>query len=327
MNTRRKFLIGLAALYANLAHAQPAKPGAKPVRVGILSTVVSAGPQIGVKLFVATLGELGWVEGRNIVYDRVYAEGDEKRLPALAAELVARRPDLIYVMTNAETFAAAAATRTIPVVCSGMNDPVEFGIVKSLARPGGNVTGVVTLGPETGSKRMQLLKEAVPKIGRVGVLMKPGLVSQTRELKLIEQAAGAGVKVFPAMANAPEELDAAFAFLAKNRVEGLVVAQVAFFIRERKRILGFAAKQRIPVVAQRPQLADDGALMSYNAIFAEQVRRAAHLADKVLRGTKPADIPVEQPTRFELVVNMKTGKALGITIPQSVLVQATRVIE
>ena len=252
MNTRRKFLIGLAALYANLAREQPAKPRAKPVRVGILSSVGSAGPQMGVKPFVATMGELGWVEGRNIIYDRVYAEGDEKRLPALAAELVARRPDLIYVVTTPETLAALAATRTIPIVFSSMNDPVEFGIVKSLARPGGNVTGVVILGPETGSKRMQLLKEAVPKIGRVSVLMKPGSASQTRELKLTEQAAGAGVKVIPAMANAPEELDAAFAFLAKNRVQALVLAQVGFFTQERKRILGFAAKQRIPVAAQRP---------------------------------------------------------------------------
>ena len=327
MNTRREFLIGVAALYANLARAQPTKPGAKPVRVGILSTGRSTAPTGSIKLFVATMGDLGWVEGRSIIYDRVYAEGDEKRLPALAAELVARRPDLIYVATNPETLAALAATRTIPIVFSSVIEPVESGVVKSLARPGGNATGVTNFGPETSSKGMQLLKEAVPKIGRVGVLMKPGLASQTRTLKLIELVAGAGVRVIPAMANAPEELDAAFAILAENRVQALVLASVAFFNQERKRILEFAAKKRIPVIAYRPQLVDEGALMSYSSILAEQVHRAAHLADKVLRGTRPADIPVEQPTKFELVVNMKTANTLGIKIPNSILVQATRVIE
>jgi len=308
-----------------IASAQSSKPN-RPVRIGILATGMSTGKRIGTERYGDPMRDLGWSEGRNVVYDRVYAENDERRLPALAAALVARNPDLVFANTNAEVRALLAATRSIPIVFSSAVEPVEQGFVLSLARPGGNVTGVASLGPEYGGKRMQLLREALPKLTRVGVLIgrSPG-----REFKLIEEAAGAGITVVPAMIAESRDIDAAFSLLARNRVEALLLTQVAIYgMRSvREPILAFAAKQRIPVVGQRPEIVHEGGLMSYSSNLQEQVRRATQLADKVLKGAKPADIPVEQPTHFELLLNLKAAKALGITIPQSVLVQATRVIE
>lgn len=327
MNARRKFLIGLAALFPILVRAQGIKGTGKPVRVGMLGIGTPEQGTLVRTIFLDSMRELAWIEGRNITYDRAYAAAaDRKGMAEAAAELVARRPDLIYVTSNPAARAAFAATRTIPIVFSAVLNPVEFGLVQSLARPGGNVTGVTTIGWELSGKRMQLLKEAMPKISRVGVLMMDGR-TPSEGLKLIEQAAGAGIRVIPAVANNPGALDAAFATFAESRAEAVLTSHVTLFFLERKRILDLAAKHRMALVAHRTELADDGALMSYSSSLRDQVRRAAQLADKVLRGTKPADIPVEQPTKFELVVNMKTAKALGITIPQSLLLQASRVIE
>lgn len=329
---RRAFLVSAVTsasglLLPGLSAAQPARPDSKVVRMGILRAgvpaMLSGGP------ITTTLSKLGWVEGKNIVFDRVYADRDETRLPALAAELVARKVDLIHTMSNPEALAAAGQTKTIPIVFGAVVDPVENGLVKSLARPGGNLTGVATIGPETGRKRMEILKEALPKTSRVGLLMRPPSISPTsaRELRLIEESAGPGVKVVAAMATDRRELDAAFSLLTEQRVQALLLAQVAFFSGERKRIVGLAAKHGIPVIAHRSEFTDDGALMSYNASLQDQLRRSLHLADKILRGAKPAEIPVEQPTKFELVVNLKAARALGITIPQSILLRADRVIE
>lgn len=327
MNTRRKFLIGLAALGPALAHAQLAGRGGKPVRVGILRSGRSDAPAFPLmKVFIDTMREQGWVEGRNIVYDVVFAEGDDSRLPELAGALLARQPELIYVGNNPQALAAFGKTRTIPIVFNSVTDPVNAGLVQSLARPGGNVTGIANIGWELGGRRMQLLKEALPKMSRVGVLRVPGAAS-SKEQELITQSAGAGIKTFPAIAKDAKDIDTAVAALAEQRVEGWILTQTALFMSHRQRILAHAAKQRVPVMGYRAEQAQDGALMSYGSLLSDLVRRAAQLADKVLRGTKPADIPVEQPTRFELVINMKTAKALGITIPQSILLQAERVIE
>lgn len=280
------------------------------------------------KPFVDAMRELGWAEGRNIVYDRVYADDDESRLPELAAALVARGPDIIFAQTTAAALAAVARTRTIPIVCSTLSNPVERGLVQSLARPGGNVTGIANIGWELGGKRLQFLKQALPKVRRVGVLGHPLRADTSKEQKLIELAAATlGVTVIPAMASKASDLDAAFALLSKSRAEAVLTTHTPLFQSERRRILSLAATQRIPVVAHRSGLADDGALMSYSSILTDQVRRAAQLADKILKGAKPADIPVEQPTKFELVVNMKTAKTLGITIPGEIMLQANRVIE
>ena len=333
MNKRRKLVIVLGALSAGLVRAQPAERAGKTMRVGILSAAKRSAVDVGTnKIFVDAMRELGWVEGRNILYDRAYVEGDEKRFPALAAELVARSPDLIWVNPSQAARAAFASTRTIPIVVATGANLVERGLVKTLARPGGNVTGVQNIGWELGGKRLHLLKQALPKLTRVGVLITPNpdpLGASAREFAMIEKAAATlGVTAIPAMAKEVGEFDAAIASLVKNQVEALLVIHITLFFRGRKRILELAASRRLPVVGFRSEYADDGALMSYSALISDQIRRSAQMVDQILKARKkPADIPVEQPTKFELVVNAKTAKALGITIPEEILLQAARVIE
>lgn len=315
-----------------LARGQTTRLDAKPVRVGLLRTGSAGAHDASAKLFIATLRERGWSEGRNVFFDYAYAERDQARLPQAAAELLARRPDLIYAQTGPEAVAAFGLTRSIPIVFAAAVDPVELGLVKSLAQPSGNVTGVATLGWQLGGKRMQLLKDAMPKITRVGVLASGRdsgreAGNSNREQKLIQQAAGTGAKTIVAKAKTAEDLDAAFALLAANRAEALLVTHNVLFFIMRKSILELAARHRIPVVGHRSQLADDGALMTYSSSLNDQIRRAAQLVDKVLRGAKPPEIPVEYPTEFELVVNLKTARALGMAMPQSILLQASRVIE
>jgi len=322
---RRRFLIGLIALHQALAGAQPVKPGIRPVRVGLL-TSRSSESQLSTRMFVGAMRALGWMGGRNVAYDVVFAEGDEARLPALAAQLVARKPDLVVVQTHPEARAVLDQTRTIPIVFGGANDPYPK-LVKSLARPGGNVTGISNIGWELAGKRMQLLKETLPKLNRVGVLVSAIRSTSERELRLIEKAATAGVKVIPATITDAGDLTTALSQLVASRVEAVLPTHVAIFRRERAEILHVAAKHRLPVFGFRSDFAEEGALMAYGADFSEQMRRCAHLADKVLKGTPAGDIPVEQPIKFELIVNMKTAKALGISVPQSILLQATRVIE
>jgi putative ABC transport system substrate-binding protein len=311
--------------WARLALAQTTKDLGKQMRVGILTTGTGLALR---QTLVEALRELGWVEGRNIAYEGVNAGGDPKRLPEAAAALVAKGPDVIYVTANPEVLALLAVTRTIPIVSAALVDPVEIGLIKSLARPGGNLTGVATLGAETTAKRMEITKDLLPQLRRVGFLMTSTALSAVA-LKRIERTAGPGIKVISAIANEPAELEAAFTFLTENRIEALLLAQVGWTqgTKNRKRIIDFALNKRIPLIAHRSVLTDDGALLSYNSSLEDQRRRAAHLADKILKGAKPADIPVEQPTIFELVINMKIAKALGITIPPMVMVQATRVIE
>ena len=326
MNGRRDFLLMLATSPIALANAQSAKPPAKMMRVGIVR--VGALPQVAPlhQVLLDTLRELGWVEGRTVVYDIAHANGDEARLAEAATALVARRPDVIYASNGPTARAAAGATRTIPIVFSSVPEPVKVGLVKSLSQPGGNVTGVATFGGELGTRRLQLLREVMPKISRIGVLVSSS-VTIADEQRLIEKTAGAGVKVTPAAMNNPSELHSAFSVLIENKPEALLLTQTALFMSERKRILELAGRHGIPVIGYRSEQVEDGALMSYNSSLTDHTQRAAHLIDKVLRGTKPANIPVEQPSKFELVVNLRTAKALGIKIPPSILLQATRVIE
>lgn len=329
MNNRRKLVIALGALFAGSAHAQPAERAGKTMRVGILSPSTRAAAAGRNKTFVDAMRELGWVEGRNIIFDHVYADNDASRLPALAAALVARAPDLIWVGPTAAARAALAGTRTIPIVFSSSTNVVEQGLVKSLARPGGNVTGVQTIGWELGGKRLQLLKQVLPKIARVGVLVDPNpdSASQQESREIEKAAATLGLTAVPAMVKGVGEFDAAIASLVKNRVEALLVTTAFLLQNEHKRILELAASRRLPVVGTRSEYADGGALMSYSALLSDQVHRSAQMVDEILKGAKPADIPVELPTKFELVVNAKTAKALSITIPGDILLQAGRVIE
>ena len=331
MNNRRKLVVALGALSVGLARAQPSERAGKTMRVGILNTGTRAAFEVGTgKIFFPAMRELGWVEGRNILYDSVFADNDESRLPTLATALVARAPDLIWVGPLQAALAAFTSTRTIPIVFfSSSSNVVERGLVKTLARPSGNVTGVQSLGWELGGKRLQLLKQALPKIIRAGVLVdpRPDHIS-TLEFKVIEKAAATlGLTAIPATAKRAVEFDAAIASLVENRVEALLVTTGTFLQDQRKRILELAASRRLPVVGFRSEFADDGALMSYSPLLSDQVRRSAQIADKILKGAKPADIPVEQPTKFELVVNAKTAKTLSLTIPSEILLQANRVIE
>ena len=327
MNNRRKLMLALGASALAAPLASFAQQQGKPVRVAILSPTTEAKTQTS-KQFVDAMRGLGWIEGRNIAYDRVYADDNASRLPALAAALVARGPDLIHSTSNPVILAVFARTRSIPIVFSASNDPVGSGLVQSHAHPGGNVTGVANIGFELGGKRLQLLKQALPKVTRVAVMVNPLLPENPRELKLIEDAAKTlGITVIPVIVKEQAEFDAGFTILAKQRIDALLTTHISMFLDNRKRILGFAAARKIPAVGHRGQLADDGALLSYSSILIDQVNRSAQMADKILKGAKPADIPVEQPTKFELAVNMKTAKTLGLKIPASFLVQATRLIE
>lgn len=264
MIDRRKFLLALAALCAASARAQA--PAGKTVRVGILPSTTQSANEVFEKPFVDTLRELGWVEGHNIAYERFYADDDSARLAMLAVDLAARDLAFIYTPNLLPTRAAFAKTRTIPIVFSAVNDPVDQGLIKSLARPGGNVTGVASITWELGGKRLQLLKQALPKITRVGMLVHPSFPGSAWEQKSVEQAAATlGVKITPVVVTQAQDLDAAFATLSKNRAEALLPAHVGFFVVSvRKRILELAAKQRLPVVGPRGEFTEDGALMSYS---------------------------------------------------------------
>jgi len=332
VNSRRELLLLLSAVTAPrmlLAQSKPAPEATeKLVRVGILVSTTEDQYRVNHRAFVDSMRELGWVPGRNVVYDFVYADNDEARLPALAEELVSRNPRVIHVGSDRQARAASSKTRSIPIVFASVTNAIEGGLIKSLARPGGNVTGVINIGPELGGKRLQLLKEALPKIVKVALLVYPLSGANLREQKLIEQtAATLGIRVVQLTAKEPGAMDAAFASARKGRAEAVLVAQHQVFHSFRKRILEAAANHHLPVVGARSEFTDDGALMSYGATLTEQIRRSAQFVDKILRGAKPADIPVEQPTRFELIVNMKTAKALGLTIHQPLLMRADRVIE
>ena len=329
---RRLLAIGAAwpaLAWVGVARAQTKSAAQKMMRVGVLSEYTSAGFQELSKPFFDRMRELGWVEDRNVIYDHAHSAGDLARLPELAKALVARHPDVILVRSTRPSLAVAAATRTIPIVFGGVTNPDQRGLVKSLRQPGGNVTGTTMMGGVLGGKRLQLLKQAIPKIERVAVLVNPSYSpTSSEDFRLVEQAAKIlGVSIVSEQVTDAKDLNAAFARFTQSRVEAVLPTQNPLFARERAQILELAAKQRIPVMGFTGSWADDGTLISYSASLVEEMQNAARLVDKILKGAKPADIPVEQSTRFELVVNMKVAKALGITIPQSFLIQVDKVID
>jgi putative ABC transport system substrate-binding protein len=305
-----------------------AQQPAKIPRIGYLGpTSPSAGARL-LESFRQGLRELGYVEGQNILIDYRWAEGRPDRFPALAAELIQLRVDAIVTYNNVAVAALQQATRTIPIVVANMGDPVGSGFVASLARPGGNITGFSGLAEELGGKWVELLKEAVPKLSRVVVLA----VSQTpaaRTIWIEIQGAAKALKVTPQRQEVagPDEIEQAFASLIKGRAQGLIVLPHAVTNARRTQIVGLAAKHRLPGMYPDSQYVEAGGLMSYAANFSDLHRRAATYVDKTLKGAKPADLPVQQPTKFELVINLKTAKALGLTIPQAVLIRADQVIQ
>jgi putative ABC transport system substrate-binding protein len=278
------------------------------------------------------LRDLGYVEGQNIAIDYRYAEGQNSRLPALAAELVRLKVDIIVAAGGDPGIQAATnATKTIPIVMvNSPNDPVEAGLVESLARPGGNVTGLTLLVRELSGKRLELLKEAVPKVAHVAVLYDPTIplvmTHMNKALPVAAHALGLTVRTWEVRhANGFEKI---FATLNKDRPDGLYVPHGGpLMVANRTRITGFASKSRLPSVYPIKEFVDAGGLMSYDADRADSYRRVAYFIDKILKGARPADLPVEQPTKFELVINLKTAKQIGVTIPPNVLARADRVIK
>lgn len=328
MKTARRRLLGLALLPFAVPCAAWAQPAAKVYRVGYLGSVSAVGNKDRVEAFRRGLRELGYVEGRNVLIEYRWAEGDYSRLPALAKELVERKPDLIVSTGGRPSMIALRdATSSIPVVFLG-SEPVTAGIVLSLGRPGGNFTGMDVFSVELDTKRLALLKEAFPKISQVALLWNPENPSGPPQRYRVETAGQTlGVQVRLVEARRPEELDAAFAALARQRPDALLVNADPMYDSQRQRIVEHARKLRIPAIYQWREFAEAGGLMSYGADLPALYRRLAVYMDKIFKGAKPAELPVEQPTKYELIVNLKTARALGLTIAPTMLARADRVIE
>ena len=325
MRSRTPLLILVLSLLAVplVVEAQPART---VPRVGYLEAgSLSAHP---LEAFRQGLRELGYREGQNIIIEYRAAEGKPERLAALAADLARLGVDVIFAVSPPAIHAAKNATRTIPIVFVGAADPVISGFVASLARPGANLTGLTLLGPELSGKRLELLKEAVPGLSRVAVLWNQGNPAAASMLKETEAAAGAlSVELQASGVRDPAGLDRAFSAMTRERAAAVVVLPDAMLHSQKRRIVALAAKSRLPAIYYAKDYVEAGGLMAYGASFPDLFRRSATHVDKILKGAKPADLPVEQPTKFELVINAKTAKTLGLTIPQSVLLRADQVIE
>ena len=316
-------------LFALCLSAEAQQPK-KVIRVGYLSTFDTATDSTRFEAIRLALRELGYIEGQNIVIEHRYGEGRTDRFPELAAELVRLSVDIIVVSGGGRMIRAATnATKTIPIVMAGRGiDPVEGGLVESLARPGGNVTGLTLLSTKLGGKRLELLKEAVPKVSRVAVLYDPAIPSSVNEVKedLPVVARALKLTLQPWEVRVADDFDRFVAASGKQRADGLYVHGGGLLNANQKRTISFALKNRLPSLYVSSFFVDAGGLMSYAAEEAESYRRVATYVDKILKGAKPGDLPVEQPTKFELVINLKTAKQIGLTIPPNVLARASRVI-
>lgn len=319
----------LAAMAAGRAGAQPADGR---YRIGMLSAGASPREKghPNWPIFFAAMHSLGYEDGRNVVYDVRNAKGASDQVPLLARELVAAKPDLIVVTGTTEAVAANKATTSIPIVMlHGSYDPVEFGLAKSLARPRGNLTGMTSTMPGFSGKALELLIDALPAARRIGVLGNPGASHYGTFRQELEQAAvRKGATLLPTVeARDSKEIDAAFGRISADKPQALIVHHDALFFIERLRVIAFAAKTRLPVMYRFTEDVEAGGLMAFATRYRELYTRGATFVDKILKGAKPGNLPIEQPTRFGLWINLKTVKTLGITIPQSILLRADRVIE
>ena len=322
------FLIASFLILCANAPAVEAQQPQRVPRVGVLSTATQSTPPMALRLdaFRQALRELGFVEGETIAFEYRSAEGNPDRLAGLAAELVRLNVDCIVTAGDSPSRAAKKAASTIPIVMANTSNPIQAGLVSSLARPGGNITGLASASVDLAGKRLELLKEIVPKLSRVAIFSDPR--SSDGSLAETEGAARAqGVHLNPVEVRSLGELEDAFRAAAKSRTSALIIGWGGLFVTHRARIIQLAEKYRLPAVYPEQEYVPAGGLMAYAASVTELYRRAAVYVDKILRGAKPADLPVEQPTKFELVINLKTAKALGLTIPQSVLIRADEVIK
>ena len=305
-----------------------AQQTAKVYRIGYLQIAPRAAQVHLIEAFERGLTERGYVVGRDILIEYRFADGKPERLDKLADEMVRLKVDLIVTGVNPNTQAAQRATKTIPIVMAISYFPVESGLVKSLGRPGGNVTGLVADTGEEGAKHLQLLREAAPKLTRVAVLSEAGLGHTEHVLRRLGQAAGSlGVVVVPFEMRGAEDVGRIFGEIERAKVDGLMVLGGSIVLANRDSIIGMSAKAKLPAIWVDRQIVQDGALMSYGADRADLFRRAAGYVDRILKGAKPAELPVEQPTQYVLAINLKTANALGITIPKALLLQANHVVQ
>jgi putative ABC transport system substrate-binding protein len=305
------------------ARGETQQPG-RVYRIGTLEQSSRSGRTHLWEAFRQGLQELGYVEGKNLAMEQRWADGDRDRLPGFAAELVGLKVDVIVTAATGPALAAKKATNTIPIVMASQSDPVGTGLVSSLARPGENVTGLSSMNVELGGKRLEVLKEAFPKLSRVAFLQ--GIQSRSPQSKEVEVAARALGVQLQILETRVEDFEVVFKTLARRRADALILTSSPSFFAERRRLTELAIKSRLPVMYPESEYVDAGGLMSYGIVPTDLYRRAATYVDKILKGTKPADLPVEQPKKFEFVVNLKTAKQIGLTIPPNVLVRADRVI-
>jgi len=326
-----KHIIGLLVIFVTLAACGVVAQAQQPTkirRIGFLGVASLSATSARIEAFRHGLRELGNVEGRNIVIEYRWAEGKIERLPDLAAELVRLKVDVIVTSSAAPTRAAKEATTTIPIVMANDNDPVGSGHVASLARPGGNITGVSTLAPEISGKQLELLKEIVPKLSRVAVLGTSTNSGYALVLREVELAAGAfGVKVQNLDVLDPKDIENAFRAASKERAGAVLLLASPVFLPQRTQIAELAVKNQLPAIFPQSEFVEAGGLMYYGTNTADLFRSAATYVDKILKGAKPADLPVEQPIKFEFIINLKAAKQIGLTIPPNVLARADKVIK
>jgi ABC-type uncharacterized transport system substrate-binding protein len=326
---RREFIALVGGAIACPAGVRGQQHAGKLTRIGYLGATSPSDRPPLLDAFRQELRELGWIEGQNVVIDYRFAEGRVDRLPGLASELVQLKVDVLVSLGTQGVTAAKKATETIPIVMIAVRDPVGIGLIASLARPGGNVTGVSGYaGLESVAKQLELLKEIVPKIGRVAILLNPTNAYHQLAIRELNVAARAlEVNLQPLEARGPNEFEGAFAAMTKERVGALLVLSDVIFNSHGERLAELAVKSRLPSANAVRESVEAGQLMSYGPSFLDSYRRSAAYVDKILKGAKAADLPVEQPTKFELVININTAKALGLTIPSAVLARADEVIE
>ena len=330
MNNRRELIVALGAGALAAPLGSFAQQQGKVWRVGFLALrarpISLDADYVGA--FQRALRELGYVEGQNLVIDWRFAEGRTELLPVFAAELIQLKVDVIVINGTAAANAAQKATATIPIVFPNTGDPVAAGYVKSLARPGGNMTGLSNISNDIIPKHLEMLLSMVPKLTRVAVLLNSSNKANILNLERIQSAAKrTSVKILPVEARTAPEIESAFSAMARDKAGAVIVINDTFFIQQRRQIAELAAKNRLPSISAVREYAEAGGLLSYGSSITDNNRRVATYVDKIFKGAKPADLPVEQPTKFELFINGKTAKALGLKIPQSLLISADKVIE